>query len=212
VKIADFGLALEATGASLTQPGVMVGSLSYMPPEQMLGERVDGRGDLFSLGVVLFELLSGVSPYPESTEDDTDSLLLRMQKERHPRLRKLARGVPRSITRLVRGCMRAKVRKRIASVTTLRRSLERELGRPSPADCAAELATWLWERQVFDKRDNETVVKVGGSLPSAPFRVRRSIAFAAAATLAIAALGLAALHPELASFREELRVAKLLFP
>ena len=56
VKIADFGLALEAAGSSLTEPGVMIGSPSYMPPEQMLGERVDARCDVFSLGVILYRL------------------------------------------------------------------------------------------------------------------------------------------------------------
>ena len=73
VKIADFGIAFEPTGKGLTQPGTMLGTPPYMPPEQMLGERVDPRGDLFSLGVVLYEILAGTLPYTEPEEDDEAS-------------------------------------------------------------------------------------------------------------------------------------------
>ena len=58
VKIADFGIAIDATSDGLTRPGTTVGSPPYIAPEQLLGERVDARGDLFGLGVVLYELLT----------------------------------------------------------------------------------------------------------------------------------------------------------
>jgi predicted Ser/Thr protein kinase len=160
VKIADFGIALEATGVALTQPGTMIGSPPYMPPEQMLGERLDGRGDLFSLGVVLYEMLCGTTPYPESAEDDAEPLLRRMQRERYTSLGRRARGTPRFLARLARACLRPKPRQRPASATAVRRALERRLGRPSPADIRGELASWLWERRVFEERPDETVVLV----------------------------------------------------
>jgi len=66
VKIMDFGLARLAE-ASLTQDGTLLGTPSYMSPEQIRGETLDGRTDLFSLGVVLFEMLTGQKPFPGDT-------------------------------------------------------------------------------------------------------------------------------------------------
>ena len=63
VKVTDFGIS-RLGGASLTQAGGMVGTPSYMSPEQCRGEAVDGRSDLFSAGIVLYELLAGQRPFP----------------------------------------------------------------------------------------------------------------------------------------------------
>jgi serine/threonine protein kinase len=188
VKIADFGLALDATGSKLTQPGVMIGSPPYMPPEQMLGERVDARCDLFSLGVVLYEMLAGALPYPEPETDKTDSLLGRMQRERYVRLHKRAPDAPRSVVRLVRRCLRAKARQRIPSAAHLRRALERKLARPSPADLQTELASWLWEQQVFERRSSETVLLLRPSATERPEPPRRWLLGSLAC--AVAALGI----------------------
>jgi predicted Ser/Thr protein kinase len=66
VKVADFGIGKLLSGAStdLTRTGTMIGSPAYMSPEQIRGEKIDGRSDFFSLGVVLFELLTGARPFP----------------------------------------------------------------------------------------------------------------------------------------------------
>jgi len=169
VKIADFGLALEADGSSLTEPGVVIGSPTYMPPEQMCGDRVDARGDLFSLGVIVYEMLTGDLPFPqtpsapvdaEAPPAEADSLLHRMQKQRYPRLRRRAPGTPRRLARLVRRCLRAKPGGRPSTTRSVRMHLETMIGAPSPTDARAELASWFWARQLFERRDNETVVQV----------------------------------------------------
>jgi eukaryotic-like serine/threonine-protein kinase len=66
VKMTDFGIA-RIESAGMTQAGVVLGTPSYMSPEQCRGEAVDGRSDLFSAGAVLFELLSGERPFPGRT-------------------------------------------------------------------------------------------------------------------------------------------------
>ncbi len=68
VKVADFGIGkLLTAGGDLTRTGQMVGSPAYMSPEQIRGEKLDGRSDFFSLGVVLYELLTGSRPFPGDT-------------------------------------------------------------------------------------------------------------------------------------------------
>ncbi len=63
VKVTDFGIAKMAN-AEITHAGALLGTPSYMSPEQAMGERLDGRSDIFSLGVCAFEMLSGLQPFP----------------------------------------------------------------------------------------------------------------------------------------------------
>jgi serine/threonine-protein kinase len=190
VKIADFGIALEATEQGLTRPGMMIGSPAYMPPEQMLGERVDFRGDQFSLGVVMYESLTGVPPYPESTEFEVESMLSRMQRERYDKLRGVAPQTPRLLSRIIKRCLRPQAKHRWDTTAELRRKLERRIGRVSPQDARDELASWLWERGLFEPRADDTVVS-SSARPRPRPRRRKPLALAAAVAAA-AFVGLSA--------------------
>ena len=70
-KIADFGLATITGGERLTRTGSTLGTIGYMSPEQVQGEQVDARSDLFSLGVVLYEMVAGRAPFTRETEAAT---------------------------------------------------------------------------------------------------------------------------------------------
>jgi Tol biopolymer transport system component len=88
VKVLDFGLAklsrrpalMESQAATLernrTAPGVVMGTISYMSPEQARGEEVDGRSDIFSFGVVLYEMFSGCHPFARDSQAETISAIL----------------------------------------------------------------------------------------------------------------------------------------
>ncbi len=67
-KLLDFGMAFKAADLSVTRPGFILGSLHYMSPEQVRGERVDARSDLYSVGVTLYEIVTGRRPFDGSTE------------------------------------------------------------------------------------------------------------------------------------------------
>ena len=171
VKIADFGVALEAKGGKLTQPGTLVGTPPYMPPEQIKGTRADTRSDLFSLGVVFYELLTGERPFAEPEEGgQIEDLLRNMEKERYAPVASLAPRTPRAGRRIVRSCLRAKPNRRIGSARELRVRLEQLLDTPSPADVRSEIAIHFWEQGVFETRADQTLVLAPAStyLPSRP--------------------------------------------
>jgi serine/threonine-protein kinase len=157
VKIADFGIALDANGDGLTRPGTTIGTPPYVAPEQILGERVDPRADLFALGVVLYELLAGIPPFREPVEGEKDSLLQRIQRGRYPRVRKVSPGAPRWLANLVRALLRPKPRARPGSARQVRRLLEQKLD-AFPTDAKIELAGFLWSAGVFQPREGDTVV------------------------------------------------------
>ncbi len=190
VKIGDFGLALDTRGTALTQPGVALGTPQYMAPEQILGDRVDTRADVFALGCVLYELLTGSPPYGRPDDDPGESLIARIRKERYAPVRRERRSIPRGLARLVVRCLRSRPRRRLASAAELRRALEDLLSHPSPADARVEIATWLWQQSVFETRDNETLVLVRASPSASRKRGRRALAAALAASLITAAFAM----------------------
>lgn len=90
VKVMDFGIAKMAT-SSKTQTNIVMGTPTYMSPEQIAGKKVDGRSDIFSLGVVMFELLTGRPPF---LADNVSALLFAIAHTPHPSLKAIRPDVP----------------------------------------------------------------------------------------------------------------------
>jgi serine/threonine-protein kinase len=90
IKIADFGIARVMT-SSRTRTGIIMGTPTYMSPEQLAGKRVDGRSDIFSLGIVVYELLTGEKPF---TGESIAALTHQIANEPHPSLRDYGPGIP----------------------------------------------------------------------------------------------------------------------
>jgi serine/threonine-protein kinase len=82
VKLTDFGIA-RITDSSKTKTGMVLGTPSYMSPEQLSGKKVDGRSDLFSLGVMLYQLLTGRLPF---SGDSMATLMFKIANEPHPNI------------------------------------------------------------------------------------------------------------------------------
>jgi serine/threonine protein kinase/tetratricopeptide (TPR) repeat protein len=148
VKLLDFGLAKltqneEATGEldgptrSLfeTQPGLVMGTIAYMSPEQARGQQLDGRSDIFSLGVVLYEMVAGQRPFLGATTSDIIASLLTQEPTR---LSQRLSNVPPELEQVVARMLAKDVERRYATAQELLAELKRIKAR---ADLDLEEAT-----------------------------------------------------------------------
>jgi serine/threonine-protein kinase len=97
VRVTDFGIA-RISGSTATQTGTVLGTPSYMSPEQIAGKRVDGRSDIFSLGVVLYELLTGKKPFES---ESITTLMYKITNEKHEDPRKYNPAIPESCVKII---------------------------------------------------------------------------------------------------------------
>ena len=120
VKVADFGIAKAIADADLTQPGLMVGTAKYLAPEQVRGEVVDRRADIYSLGIVLYEMLCGRPPF--SADTDAATALARLHQD-PLRPRQVRAGVPKPLEDIVCRAMERDPNDRFDSAADLRAAL-----------------------------------------------------------------------------------------
>jgi Tol biopolymer transport system component len=130
VKILDFGLAKlmpeavtpeSATLASRTEPGVVLGTVGYMSPEQVRGEVTDSRSDIFSFGAVLYELLTGKRAFKRQTSAETMTAILR---EEPPALNVTGWQGPPELQRILTRCLEKNVARRFQSASDLAFAIE----------------------------------------------------------------------------------------
>lgn len=97
VKVTDFGIA-RITDSSKTKTGLVLGTPSFMSPEQLAGKKVDGRSDLYSLGVMLFQMLAGVLPF---RGDSMAELMFKIANEEAPDICIIRKELPTALARVV---------------------------------------------------------------------------------------------------------------
>jgi hypothetical protein len=118
-KITDFGLAKLMGSSSLTHSGTILGSVRYMSPEQASGKVADRRCDMYSLGITLYELLSGRTPF----EGDASSILAQHITQAPPPLRDLVDDVPADLENLIMGLLAKDPEERTQDLTAIARQL-----------------------------------------------------------------------------------------
>jgi len=139
VKVMDFGIAKPETGANLTATGALLGTPSYMSPEQARGGKVDGRSDLFSLGCVLYECLTGVRPFGA---ESVTAILVRILTEEPPPVDFEATGLPRAVDEVLSRSLAKDPGRRFATGAEMIAALRRAggLGEVTPPAASIERA------------------------------------------------------------------------
>ncbi|MFZ5442182.1 MAG: serine/threonine protein kinase [Myxococcota bacterium] len=123
LKLIDFGIAKAATNRNLTMPGVTKGKAGYFSPEQAMGKKLDGRSDLFSLGVTLYKLASGGTPFDDyKNHAERHAALVRGQWKD---LDEVYPGLPDGLYDVVRRALAVKPDERFQSAREMREALER---------------------------------------------------------------------------------------
>jgi serine/threonine protein kinase/tetratricopeptide (TPR) repeat protein len=132
VKVLDFGLAKlrpeaegeaaeEAATQALTQQGQIMGTVPYMSPEQVQGRTADHRSDIFSLGIILYEMATGSRPFQGDTSADTISAILRDTPDSVTDLRV---EIPPQVSRLIGRCLEKEIQRRYQSAADLKADLD----------------------------------------------------------------------------------------
>ena len=127
VKVLDFGIAKQIGGAAennLTQGNMVIGTPHYMSPEQAMGRAVDSRTDIFSLGVVLYEMLSGKKPFTGTAVTET---LLKIVMHEPVDIAAAAPGITPALADVVRRCMKKQPAERFADCDELRTAIVKSL-------------------------------------------------------------------------------------
>lgn len=125
VKVTDFGIA-RITASSKTKTGVVLGTPSYMSPEQLAGKHVDGRSDLFSLGVMMYEMLSGEQPF---TGDSMAALMYQITNSKQKDITKVRSDLPTCIKTMVDKALQKDAAKRYQTGEEFSKSIERCLAK-----------------------------------------------------------------------------------
>jgi len=128
-KILDFGIAKSLDAEGQTSPGAIVGTPGYMSPEQISGGRVDRRADLYSLGAILFEMLTGKEPFAGKTSLD---VLLKQKSEEPPDPANLNPQIPAQLRTLILHCLEKEKENRCSSTEEFLSNLNQNAIKPTP--------------------------------------------------------------------------------
>ncbi|HJU55138.1 MAG TPA: serine/threonine-protein kinase [Pyrinomonadaceae bacterium] len=179
VCVLDFGVAkVLATSADATHThattgsGVIVGTPRYMSPEQCLGQRIGARSDLYSLGVLLYEMLAGRPPF---TDPLASAVLVKQATAHPPPLPKLRHDVPRALSLAVHTLLAKRPDDRPANARAAQKMLEKSVARPP--------------REVTDTQPFSSTVAALNTRPSSFFRVVTPLAIIAVLGLTLLAWG-----------------------
>jgi serine/threonine-protein kinase len=177
VKLADFGIARATDQSSITQVGSVLGTAAYLAPEQARGEEAGPQADLYSLGVVTYQLLSGRLPYEANSLSE---LALKQQREAPPPLDHLNADVPSPLSRAVASALALdkvqRPRDAMAFAEALRAGAH-GIARPPTDAPTSQLGTKAATRVLDRQRDPTAATRVAGAEPRpetrGPTRVAR---------------------------------------
>jgi TolB-like protein len=196
VKVLDFGLARSAdpevgsvpvdeTRRTLTQPGTILGTLPYMSPEQIEAKALDPRTDIFSLGIMLYEMATGARPF---AGDSTPALMAAILKDHPTPAMQRRLDVPGGVSDLIDRCLEKHPPDRIQTTTEILTELKAQRraweSRAQPAERAASIAVLPFANMSADKENEyfgdglaEEIINVLAQLPGMKVAARTSSFF-----------------------------------
>jgi len=142
IKITDFGIA-KAISSSRTRTGLILGTPNYMSPEQIMGQKIDHRSDLFSLGVLFFQLLTGELPFHGK---NLSGLLYQITQSKHPPVRSLNPRIPKACEQLIDKAMAKNPNERFGEAGDMAKMIRR-------------LAYWIDMMMMKKRMGNHSVSK-----------------------------------------------------
>lgn len=165
IKLCDFGIAKAASKASHTRAGALKGKLQYMSPEQAWGKDLDHRSDIFSLGLVLYEMIVGRKAF------SGDSELSILEQVRSPRLvppREVDPTIPPEVEQILLKALKEKREERYQSAADMAKDLEAAMRAFEPTPSAAQLAAFLCDLQGRERPALATEAAATVKLPVTP--------------------------------------------
>ncbi len=191
VKLMDFGIAQDQKfDDDLTQTGTGIGTPSYMSPEQILGDKLDSRSDIFSLGIVLYQMVTGRKPF---IEDEQRSVMNVIRLEPHTPARKLNPEVPRELERIIDKCLQKDPKDRWRSGQSLVMALQRFLSKYIDINYHVRLVLFLKSQEVLtqleaDEYLSPKMLEMGNPLSQPKAQARRQLRHAFIVQSAILAI------------------------
>ena len=170
VKVMDFGIARDTSFGDLTEAGTGIGTPAYMSPEQVLGDKLDASSDIFSLGVVLYQMVTGKKPF---VEDENKSAMHKIRLEKHAGARTLNPDIPRELDKIIDRCLEKQPRDRWRSAQHMVMALERFLAKHVEMNHHARLVLFLRAQNVITDLEAEeylhpAALGAGGSVLAQP--------------------------------------------
>ena len=190
VKLMDFGIA-QVEESDLTRVGVGLGTPAYMSPEQIVGKRLDQRSDIFSLGIVMYQMVTGQKPFEE---DDQRSTMEKIRSYHPPAPRTISPSLPGELEEIILRCMEKDPQDRFGSTQELVITLEQFLASHVNLNYRARLMLFLKEHGMISEDQVKSVLHpamIGSFMGRVPrVRIRRRTLYylgaaAAAALLAV---------------------------
>ncbi len=155
VKLMDFGIARDENLGDLTRPGTSLGTPAYMSPEQVMGVKIDFRSDLFSFGIVLYQMLTGIKPF---SEGGGKSIMHKILNAEFIRPRRINPNIPRQLERIILRCLAKEPADRWRSTGDLRREIEAFVNRRVHIHYSGRLLAYLNHNKLLTREEAETFV------------------------------------------------------
>ena len=151
VRLVDFGIARDLNSLGLTYTGEMLGTPAYMSPEQIKGEKVDVFTDVFSLGVITYEMIVGKHPFCNEDNDEVKAGTILEKKQEN--IKKIKPEVPNDIAKILDICLMKDFGKRHENMEIIRRGLDKYVKKYSQKSLAQDLENFISDSLPLKKQE-----------------------------------------------------------